>query len=428
MTGKRTGALAAVTTALLLATGGAAQASTPTVRVSPKNVKPGSALLVVVGRTHGRRCTLSVRADYRGAMVKFKRRVSGGKLSLMIAASTRPGQRVLTVTCGRHRKTVRFTVLNSDPTPGPPSPDPDYGEHYTANGLPDGQGNPSDYTVAGPPDAGGAGFSTYWPLPTGMQARITEGQGGSYSHNTIYTRDAVDLGVSRGTEIRAGLNGVIARVSTGCAEGNYSCGSGYGNYVYLKASDGTCAIMAHLSEIDVALGQQVAQYALIGRSGNTGNSTGPHLHYDHVNCTNNQSIGWAPTEGGALTEGTTITSQNAAAPASGPGPGPQPQPVPQPTPAPTTYAETVGGNTNTWTNYSNAGGTQGPTIPSNQTVQVACKVQGFRVQDGDTWWYRIASSPWNGQYYGSADAFYNNGQTSGTLHGTPFVDNSVPDC
>jgi hypothetical protein len=55
-------------------------------------------------------------------------------------------------------------------------------------------------------------------------------------------------------------------------------------------------------------------------------------------------------------------------------------------------------------------------------------VPGFRVADGDTWWYKVASSPWNGTYYASADAFYNNGQTSGSLVGTPFVDASVPNC
>jgi hypothetical protein len=106
---------------------------------------------------------------------------------------------------------------------------------------------------------------------------------------------------------------------------------------------------------------------------------------------------------------------------------PTPAP-PAPAPAPQTWAETTGGATNTWTNYTNAGGTQGPTIASNQTVQIACKLQGFRVADGNTWWYRIAQSPWNNQFYASADAFYNNGQTSGSLHGTPFVDPNVRDC
>ena len=61
-------------------------------------------------------------------------------------------------------------------------------------------------------------------------------------------------------------------------------------------------------------------------------------------------------------------------------------------------------------------------------MQIACKLQGFRVADGNTWWYRIASAPWNNAYYVSADAFYNNGQTSGSLHGTPFVDPAVANC
>ena len=103
-------------------------------------------------------------------------------------------------------------------------------------------------------------------------------------------------------------------------------------------------------------------------------------------------------------------------------------PPPPPPAAPSTYAETPGGVTHTWTDYSDAGGTEGASIPSFDTVQIACKVTGFKVADGNTWWYRIASSPWNDAYYASADAFYNNGQTSGPLKGTPFVDPRVPNC
>ena len=108
-------------------------------------------------------------------------------------------------------------------------------------------------------------------------------------------------------------------------------------------------------------------------------------------------------------------------------PGTSPPPQQQPPPAPT-WAETTGGVAHTWTNYTNAGGSQGPSIGSNQTVAIACKLPGFRVADGNTWWYRIASAPWNGAYYVSADAFYNNGATSGSLHGTPFVDPAVANC
>ncbi|MGN6188278.1 MAG: M23 family metallopeptidase [Conexibacter sp.] len=299
--------------------------------------------------------------------------------------------------------------------------------------LPPGDGDPSAYQVDLPPGVGGGGFASYWPLSQGVRARITEGPGGSYSHYTIYTHDAVDLGVPSGTELRAGFPGVVARVNRGCVVGDGRCGNGYGNYIYLKASDGTCAVLAHMSQIDVAPGQQVAQYQHLGLSGNTGNSTGAHLHYDRVDCANNRSLPWAPIEGGPLNEGVTITSQNhaGAPPPTTPTPQPTPTPTPTPTPNPSpppTYGETVGGPTHTWTNWTNAGGTEGPTIASYTTVQIACKLPGFRVADGNTWWYRIASAPWNSQFYASADAFYNNGQTSGSLRGTPFVDPAVRDC
>jgi hypothetical protein len=101
------------------------------------------------------------------------------------------------------------------------------------------------------------------------------------------------------------------------------------------------------------------------------------------------------------------------------------QPVHTPPPP---YSETTGSVAHTWTNYANAGGTEGPEIGSNQSVSISCKIAGFRVADGNTWWYRIASSPWNNSYYVSADAFYNNGATSGSLVGTPFDDPSVPNC
>jgi len=119
-------------------------------------------------------------------------------------------------------------------------------------------------------------------------------------------------------------------------------------------------------------------------------------------------------------------SPPAGTPPSQPPTG-SPSPPPSP-PPPSGLYETTGGLTHTWTNYTNAGGYEGPVIPAYTTVLIACKLTGFRVADGNTWWYRIGSSPWNGAYYASADAFYNNGQTSGSLKGTPFVDPSVPDC
>jgi hypothetical protein len=126
---------------------------------------------------------------------------------------------------------------------------------------------------------------------------------------------------------------------------------------------------------------------------------------------------------------------------SSPGPTASGEPAPSATPSatpggstptspppPPTYSETPGSVVHTWTDYADAGGSEGPEMPSNDTVQIACKINGFTVADGNDWWYRIASAPWSSNYYGSADAFYNNGATSGSLLGTPFVDPNVPNC
>ncbi|GGQ97398.1 hypothetical protein ACIRPJ_33220 [Streptomyces asoensis] len=121
-------------------------------------------------------------------------------------------------------------------------------------------------------------------------------------------------------------------------------------------------------------------------------------------------------------------------PSAAPSPPPPTKPdTPQPThapppPPPTLRTETVGGPTHTWTNYTNAGGREGATVAAGASVQITCKLHGFAVENGNTWWYRIASDPWNNAYYASADAFYNNGATTGPLKGTPWVDNAVPDC
>jgi surface antigen len=126
-----------------------------------------------------------------------------------------------------------------------------------------------------------------------------------------------------------------------------------------------------------------------------------------------------PTTTTTTTTVTTTTTSTSTSTASPPTPPPPPPP---------TWAETTGGVTHTWTNYTNAGGTQGPSIASNQTVQIACRIQGFAVADGNTWWYRVSSSPWSGTFYASADAFYNDGATSGSLVGTPYFDPAVAGC
>jgi len=133
-----------------------------------------------------------------------------------------------------------------------------------------------------------------------------------------------------------------------------------------------------------------------------------------------------PRDGGS-SGGTGGDGDRATQARGGPSPA-RHHPSPTAPATPASVTETVGGSTNTWTDYTDGGGTQGPTIGTGASVQVICRLHGLRVPDGDTWWYRVGSSPWNGAYYASADAFYNDGQTSGSLVGTPQVDRAVPRC
>ena len=83
----------------------------------------------------------------------------------------------------------------------------------------------------------------------------------------------VDLRASIGTQVTATADGVIEYAG-------HNAGSGMGKMIKIVHDYGFSTIFAHLSEIDVKVGQYVAQGAPIGRSGNSGLSEAPHLHYE----------------------------------------------------------------------------------------------------------------------------------------------------
>ena len=83
---------------------------------------------------------------------------------------------------------------------------------------------------------------------------------------------AIDIGSATGESISAADAGVI--VFAGWATG------GYGNAVAIDHGNGYQTLYAHLSQVNVGCGQSVSQGQLIGRGGSTGNSTGPHLHFE----------------------------------------------------------------------------------------------------------------------------------------------------
>jgi hypothetical protein len=92
-----------------------------------------------------------------------------------------------------------------------------------------------------------------------------------------------------------------------------------------------------------------------------------------------------------------------------------------------TWTETTGTPAHTWADPVQLTGAGTPLGP-RQSVQVLCRVRGYVVQDGDPWWYRLASAPWNGRWYATSDAFYNNGATSGSVDTGVVVDEQVPIC
>ena len=89
----------------------------------------------------------------------------------------------------------------------------------------------------------------------------------------------IDIGNKRGTTVVAAASGKVVKVVSGCKEGVTSCGGRYGNYVTIEHSNGQKTIYAHLQAVSVSVGQVVSQGKKIGTIGNTGRSTGPHLHF-----------------------------------------------------------------------------------------------------------------------------------------------------
>ena len=81
----------------------------------------------------------------------------------------------------------------------------------------------------------------------------------------------IDIGGPIGTPIRAAASGVV--VSAGW-------NAGYGRIVVIRHAGGLSTAYAHMSAITVGRGRAVAQGDVVGRRGDTGHSTGPHLHFE----------------------------------------------------------------------------------------------------------------------------------------------------
>lgn len=92
----------------------------------------------------------------------------------------------------------------------------------------------------------------------------------------------VDIAVPLYTPIIASNSGQVVEIYTSCPKttAQKGCGGGWGNHVKIKHDNGHYTNYAHLSDVLVSVGQNVNQGDVIGKSGNSGTSGGPHLHFE----------------------------------------------------------------------------------------------------------------------------------------------------
>ncbi|MBI3185708.1 MAG: M23 family metallopeptidase [Myxococcales bacterium] len=131
-------------------------------------------------------------------------------------------------------------------------------------GLEDEIGGASEAMVLG------TAYSLSWPVPPSTPITSPFGM---RVHPTLGTRKmhtGVDLGVPVGTEVKAVAGGVVRRASNDAVNGKL---------VVVDHGRGVTTAYCHNSELMVAPGQPVVRGAVLAHSGNTGRSTGPHLHY-----------------------------------------------------------------------------------------------------------------------------------------------------
>lgn len=120
-------------------------------------------------------------------------------------------------------------------------------------------------------------------LPLDTTYRIDQGFGGSFSHTDAQSRYAVDLAVDEGTPVLVAREGIVMQVE----DDFYGAGldrekfATRANVVRIVHADGSMAVYAHLRPESVVVqpGRHVYVGQKLGESGNTGYSTGPHLHF-----------------------------------------------------------------------------------------------------------------------------------------------------
>ncbi|MFI5671832.1 M23 family metallopeptidase [Streptomyces sp. NPDC051704] len=113
-----------------------------------------------------------------------------------------------------------------------------------------------------------------WQKPVSTYTlSATFGKGGTmWSHK----HSGQDFACPVGTPVKAASAGTVVKAGPNGG----GDGPAYGNAIVIKHANNTYSQYAHLSKIKVRIGQKVAKGSQIALSGNTGNSSGPHLHFE----------------------------------------------------------------------------------------------------------------------------------------------------
>lgn len=106
-----------------------------------------------------------------------------------------------------------------------------------------------------------------WPVQGTIRAPFGVRGGGIQGD----THRGIDLEAAIGTPVRPVLGGRVRTAGTM---------RGYGKVIWIEHGRDALSVYAHLSEISVREGQEVTKATVIGRTGQSGNATGPHLHFE----------------------------------------------------------------------------------------------------------------------------------------------------